>query len=52
MTTDTTSSRATVAPASLRLAAWLLLVGQVLFILITQFHTGGHANDHHSIFAE
>jgi hypothetical protein len=36
--------------ASLRLAAILLLAGQVLFILVTQFHTGGDANDHPSIF--
>jgi hypothetical protein len=51
MTTETTSSRGTVAQAPLRLAATLLLVGQVLFILITQFHTGGDANDHQTIFA-
>jgi hypothetical protein len=38
--------------ASLRWAARLLLAGQVLFIAITQFHTGGDANDHHSIFAK
>ena len=37
--------------SSLRLAATLLLVGQLLFILITQFHTGGEANDHPAIFA-
>lgn len=37
---------------SLRWAAILLLVGQVFFIAITQFHTGGDANDHHSIFAK
>jgi hypothetical protein len=30
----------------------LLLAGQLLFILITQFHTGGDANDHPSIFAK
>jgi len=37
--------------APLRLAAILLLTGQLLFILVTQFHTGGDANDHRSIFA-
>jgi hypothetical protein len=40
-----------VAQRCLRLAAVLLLAGQVLFIVITQFHTGGDANDHQSIFA-
>ena len=35
---------------SLRLAATLLLVGQPLYIVITQFHTGGEANDHPAIF--
>ena len=37
---------------SLRLPAWLLLAGQLLYIVVTQFHTGGDANDHHAIFAE
>jgi len=37
---------------SLRLAARLLLAGQLIFILVTQFHTGGNANDHPSIFAD
>jgi hypothetical protein len=36
---------------SLRLAATLLLVGQLLYIAVTQFHTGGDANDHSAIFA-
>jgi hypothetical protein len=36
---------------SLRLAATLLLVGQLLYIVITLFHTGGDANDHPAIFA-
>jgi hypothetical protein len=36
---------------SLRLAATLLLVGQLLYIVITLFHTGGEANDHPAIFA-
>ena len=37
---------------SLRLAAWLLLVGQLLYIVVTQFHAGGDANNHHEIFAK
>ena len=36
---------------SLRLSATLLLVGQLLYIVITQLHTGGDANDHPAIFA-
>jgi hypothetical protein len=38
--------------ASLRLSATLLLVGQLLYIVVTQFHTGGDANNHPEIFAE
>ena len=36
---------------SLRLSATLLLVGQVLYIVITLFHTAGDANNHPAIFA-
>jgi hypothetical protein len=36
---------------ALRLSATLLLVGQVLYIVVTLFHTGGEANNHHAIFA-
>ncbi|MFI6359974.1 DUF4386 family protein [Streptomyces sp. NPDC050743] len=36
---------------SLRLSAVLLLVGQLLYIAVTQLHTGGDANDHHAVFA-
>lgn len=36
---------------SLRLSATLLLLGQVLYIVITLFHTGGEANNHPAIFA-
>lgn len=36
---------------SLRLSATLLLVGQLLYIVITLFHTGGVANNHPAIFA-
>jgi formate hydrogenlyase subunit 3/multisubunit Na+/H+ antiporter MnhD subunit len=36
---------------ALRLSAALLLVGQLLYIVITLLHTGGDANDHRAIFA-
>ena len=36
--------------SSLRLSATLLLVGQLLYIVVTQFHNGGDANDHPAIF--
>lgn len=36
--------------ASLRMSAGLLLAGQLLYILVTQFHAGGAANDHPAIF--
>ncbi|HEU5433491.1 MAG TPA: hypothetical protein VFU81_17630, partial [Thermomicrobiales bacterium] len=39
------------ARSSLRLAAGLLLVGQLLYIVITQFHADGPANDHAVVFA-
>ena len=36
---------------SLRLSATLLLVGQLLYVVVTLFHTGGDANNHPAIFA-
>src|SRR5215208_3179244 len=36
---------------SLRLSATLMLVGQLLYIVVTQFHTGRDANNHPAIFA-
>jgi hypothetical protein len=36
---------------SLRLSAALLLVGQLLYFVVTLFHQGGPANDHPVIFA-
>ena len=36
---------------SLRLSATLLLAGQLLYIVVTQFHMGGDANNHPVIFA-
>jgi hypothetical protein len=37
---------------SLRLSATLLLAGQLLYIVVTQFHAGGRANNHREIFAQ
>jgi hypothetical protein len=37
--------------AALRLSATLLLVGQILYVLVTLLHTGGEANNHAAIFA-
>lgn len=37
--------------SSLRLAAVLLLAGQLLYIVVTLLHAGGDANDHASVFA-
>src|SRR4051794_33017061 len=37
---------------SLRLSATLLLVGQLLYIVVTQFHADGPANNHATVFAE
>src|SRR4051812_26771012 len=36
--------------SALRLSATLLLVGQVLYVLVTLLHTGGEANNHPAIF--
>lgn len=44
-------NNATFDRTSPRLAATLLLVGQVLYVVVTLFHTGGEANNHHAIFA-
>ena len=35
----------------MRISATLLLVGQLLYIVITQLHAGGNANNHPAIFA-
>jgi len=37
---------------SLRLSASLLLMGQLLYIVATQFHADGDANNHPAVFAE
>jgi hypothetical protein len=37
---------------SLRLSASLLLVGQLLYIVVIQFHADGDANNHLAVFAE
>lgn len=44
-------STGTIDRQSLRLAATLLLAGQLLYVVITLLHTGGEANDHSTIFA-
>src|SRR5918912_4002579 len=41
----------TMASPLVRLSATLLLLGQILYVLITLLHTGGPANDHPVIFA-
>jgi hypothetical protein len=53
MSTDQRRERgqAVIDRASLRMSAVPLLAGQVLYIVVTQFHTGGEANDHPAIFA-
>jgi hypothetical protein len=38
-------------PTAMRLSATLLLVGQILYVVVTLLHTGGEANDHPAIFA-
>jgi hypothetical protein len=38
--------------ASFRLSATLLIVGQLLYIVITLFHADGEANNHPAVFAE
>jgi hypothetical protein len=40
------------ARALLRIPGRLLLLGQLLYIVVTQFHVGGDGNDHRAIFAE
>ena len=37
--------------SSLRLSATLLLVGQLLYVVVTLFHAGGDANNHPAVFA-
>ena len=37
--------------SALRLSATLLLVGQILYVVVTLLHTGGEANNHPAIFA-
>jgi hypothetical protein len=54
MSTDQRRERggAIIDRMSLRLSATLLLAGQLLYIVVTQFHTGGEANNHSAIFAD
>jgi len=37
--------------SSVRLSATLMLVGQLLYIVVTLFHAGGEANNHPAVFA-
>ena len=37
---------------SLRVSSILLFIGQLLYIVVTQFHADGTANDHRSVFSE
>ena len=37
--------------SSLQVSATLMLAGQFLYIVVTLFHAGGEANNHHAIFA-
>ena len=46
-----TPGRGVIDRASLLMSAALLLAGQVLYIVVTQFHTGGETNDHPATFA-
>jgi hypothetical protein len=41
----------TTLASPLRLSATLLLVGQLLYVVVTLLHTGGDANNHTAIFA-
>ena len=41
----------TVDCSLLRVSGTLLLVGQLLYVVITLLHTGGDANTHPAIFA-
>jgi hypothetical protein len=52
MSTNGDRGGALIDRASLRLSAALLLAGQLLYIIVTQFHAGGDANDHPAIFAK
>jgi hypothetical protein len=36
---------------ALRLSAGLLLVGQILYVVVTQFHAGGDANNYPAVFS-
>jgi hypothetical protein len=53
MSIEDSAARAsrTIDRTTLRQSATLLLAGQLLYILVTQFHAGGAANNHAAIFA-
>ena len=52
MSTEGDREGAMIDRTSLRLSATLLLAGQLLYIVVTQLHVGGKANDHPTVFAE
>jgi hypothetical protein len=52
MTTPGARRGAIVDRTPLRLAATLMLVGQLLYVVVTLFHADGDANDHPAVFAE
>jgi len=52
MPADTRRRDAAIDWKALKIAATLLLGGQFLYIVVTQFHIGGEANDHASIFPD
>src|SRR6516164_1708365 len=47
-----TAGEATFVRMSLRLSSTLLLAGQLLYIVVTQFHADGDANNHPTVFVE
>jgi hypothetical protein len=50
--TETRATGTTIDRTSLRLSATLLLIGQLLYIVVTLFHADGEANNHPAVFAE
>ena len=38
--------------SSLRLSGMLLLIGQLLYVVVTLFHADGEANNHPAVFTE
>ncbi|MEW2490055.1 DUF4386 family protein [Streptomyces sp. NPDC048411] len=51
LSANTARTEPLVRRKSLRLSATLLLLGQLLYIVVTQFHADGDANNHPAVFA-